>query len=227
MIKSPGGILLLILLLLTAHGGLFGQRKDFQTWHEVELDQELKNGIEFSTELEQRFRNNMSRHDQSMVTFAGEYDFTSYLSAATGMRILVTTNRESRVHTRYRVHADATGSYSLFDVDLSLRLRFQYGFEDFFYFSDFTSNGLSNRIRLKAAHHIFGTKFGVYATVESWGAFISNDGRFYKKIRYSAGTTYALNFRSEFSLRYILEDEFNQVNPLQSYILVFGFAYHL
>ncbi|MCK4750602.1 MAG: hypothetical protein KAT15_26270, partial [Bacteroidales bacterium] len=98
---------------------------------------------------------------------------------------------------------------------------------DFFYFSDFTSNGLSNRIRLKAAHHIFGTKFGVYATVESWGAFISNDGRFYKKIRYSAGTTYALNFRSEFSLRYILEDEFNQVNPLQSYILVFGFAYHL
>ena len=47
------------------------------------------------------------------------------------------------------------------------------------------------------------------------------------KMRYSAGAGYALNFRSELSIRYILEGEINVANPLQSHILVFGFSHSL
>jgi hypothetical protein len=46
-------------------------------------------------------------------------------------------------------------------------------------------------------------------------------------MRYSGGVEYALNFSSSLTLRYILEDEFNVKDPLQSHILLAGFAYTL
>jgi hypothetical protein len=41
------------------------------------------------------------------------------------------------------------------------------------------------------------------------------------------GTQFALNFRSEFDLSYVIEDEFNRVNPLLSHIVVIGYSYKL
>jgi len=215
------------LLLVTANGSLSGQRKDFQTWYEVEVDKGLKYGIDLSAEFEQRFMNNSTRYDRTQVTLVAEYDLKDYLRTAGGLRFLLASDNESNVRTRYRIHADATGSHSLYDVDLSMRIRFQYGFEDMIYFSDISDNSFVNRYRLKAAHHFFGTRIGVSASLESWGLFGSKDGRFFKRMRYVAGASYDLNFRSEFSLRYILEDEFNQVNPLTSHILVFGYSHSL
>ena len=227
MTRTSRGILLLALLLATATGSLSGQRKDFQTWYEAEVDKGLKNGIDLSAEFEQRFKSNSTRYDRTLVTLVAEYDLKNYLSTAGGLRFLLASDNESRVRPRYRIHTDATGSYSLYDVALSLRVRFQYGFEEMIYSNDISDNSFVNRYRLKAAHHFFGTRIGVSASLESWGVFGSNDGRFFKRVRYVAGASYDLNFRSEFSLRFILEDEFNQVNPLTSHILVFGYSHSL
>jgi len=46
-------------------------------------------------------------------------------------------------------------------------------------------------------------------------------------MRYSGGVEYALNFSSSLTLRYMLEDEFNMKDPLQSRILLAGFAHTL
>jgi hypothetical protein len=211
MIRSGGAALLMLLFLLPAGDGLYGQRRDFQSWFEVEVEKDLKNGIDLSAEIEQRFESNSTRYDRSLLTLAAGYDLGDYLKASGGARMLMVADREMNLHPRYRVHADATGSLKLLDADLSLRVRFQYGFEEFIYFTDFIDNNLMNRV-------------GLFASAESWGMFQSRDGRFFKRMRYSAGGSYAVSFRSEFSLRYILEDEFNQVNPLQSHILVVGYA---
>jgi hypothetical protein len=227
MTRTSRWILLMAFLLATATGSLSGQRKDFQTWYEAEVDKGLKNGIDLSAEFEQRLKNNSTRYDRTLVTLAAEYDLKDYLSTAGGLRMLLVSDNESGVHPRYRIHADARGSYSLYDVALSLRVRFQYGFEEMIYSNDIGDNSFMNRYRLKAAYHFFGTRIGVFTSLESWGLFGSNNGRFFKKMRYVAGASYELNFRSEFSLRYILEDEFNQVNPLTSYILVFGYSHSL
>jgi hypothetical protein len=224
MIRSGGAALLMLLFLLPAGDGLYGQRRDFQSWFEVEVEKDLKNGIDLSAEIEQRFESNSTRYDRSLLTLAAGYDLGDYLKASGGARMLMVADREMNLHPRYRVHADATGSLKLLDADLSLRVRFQYGFEEFIYFTDFIDNNLMNRVRLKGAYHIFGTRIGLFASAESWGMFQSRDGRFFKRMRYSAGGSYTVSFRSEFSLRYILEDEFNQVNPLQSHILVVGYA---
>jgi len=225
MIRGIRTILLLFLLLFTAVGvSLHAQQKDFQSWYEAQLKTGLKNGINISGELEQRFRNNSLQYDRTFVTLAASYAPLDYLKTGGGMRFLMASDREGVLSPRYRIHADATGKYTLGGVDLSLRARIQYGFEDFLYFSDLRDNVLVGRTRLKAGYRVYGTRLKLFASLEPWGLFHSLDGRFFKKIRYSAGVSYRMSFQSELGLRFILENEFNQTRPLQSNILVLGYS---
>jgi len=219
--------LLLLSLTFLVPVGLQGQQKDFQSWWEFSIDKGFDNGIDLSGEIEQRFKNNSLQYDRSLVTVAGEYDIKKYLEVAAGFRAFLDSDRELQLNAKYRVHMDVTGSHSLSRYDLSLRARFQYGFEDIFDPAYSGGNNFVNRYRLKVANHIFGTRFGWFATVESWHLLSDQPNRLFYKMRYSAGVEYALNFKSEFTVRYILEDELNVANPLQAHILVFGFSHSL
>ncbi len=231
MVKMISGkrniLLIMVLLALSAGGTLFGQQKDFQTWFEAELKKGLKNGIDLSGEFEQRFSNNSMQYDRTLLTVSASYDPLDYLSAGGGFRFLTAADREGNLQPGFRIHADATGKYKWSVVDFSLRVRFQYGFEEFIYFASLSENAFVNRYRAEAAYHIFGTRFDVFASVEPWGLINSYDGRFFKRIRYTAGLTCNVNFQSKVGFRYILEDEFNKVNPMQSHILVFSYFYDL
>lgn len=227
MTIKPWKILLLLLLLWRTGGEILAQQKDFQTWWEFSLDKGLDNGIDLSGEVEQRFRNNSLQYDRTLVTLSAAYELMDYLEVAGGFRAVVVSNRELQLRTKYRMHMDATGKYTLSGFDLSLRARLQYGFEDLFYSGIPGSNNLVNRFRGKVAYHIFGTRLDWFATVESWHLYSNVPGALFYKMRYSAGVQFTPNFRSRFTLRYILEDEFNVKNPLQSHVLVLGYNYKL
>jgi hypothetical protein len=225
MIRRSGIPYALVALALLAGSSLYGQRKDFNSWYVVEVSSGLKSGIGLSAEFEQRLKNNSTSYDRTMLTLGADYGLADFLKVAAGARVLMVSDRESRITPEYRLHADATGRTRIWDVDLSFRARIQYGFEDFPYFNMFSDNTLVNRYRLKAAYHIFGTPVELFGTAEIWGRIASPDGLFFKKMRYSAGLYYNVNYQSELGLTYILEDEFNQVNPLQSHIIVLSYHY--
>lgn len=226
-IKPGKYILILFTFSLLIPAELLGQQKDFQSWWEFTIDKGLDNGFELSGELEQRFKNNSLQYDRTLVTVAGEYDIKDYLNVAAGFRAMLDSDKEMQLNAKYRTHADATGSYSLSSFDLSLRVRFQYGFADIFFPPYIGDNNFANRNRVKVAHHVFGTRFGWFAMVESWHLLGNQSNHLFYKMRYSAGVEYALNFRSELMIRYMLEDELNVVNPMQSHIVVFGFSHSL
>jgi hypothetical protein len=172
---------LLIFIVLQASGtGLAGQQKDFQSWYEASLVKGLKNGLDLSGELELRLDGNSSRYDRSMFTLGAGYDLNDYLGVAGGVRMLMVADKESRINPQYRIHADVLGKSALGGVDLSLRVRFQYGFEEFIYFNDLRYNSLVNRVRVKAAYHIFGTRFKIFGSAESWGLMTDNNGHFFR-----------------------------------------------
>jgi hypothetical protein len=213
------------ILALSGAGNLYGQQKDFQSWYELELNAGLKNGIDLSLEAEQRFENNSLQYDRSVLTLSADYDLTGWFNAALGVRGLVRMNRERRLMPQYRIHADATLEHDISVFDCSLRSRLQYGFDEMDILRDAGGSKLVSRNRLEAKHHIFGTRIDVSASVESWHLLSGSPLRSFYKMRYSAGIGYMLGFRSDVSLRYILEDEFNVTDPLQSHILVVGFSY--
>jgi hypothetical protein len=225
MIKRTGIFLGLSVIFAMS---LSGQTKDFQIWLEAKFQKDLNKDLGISAELGQRFRDNSTKYDRTLLTLDANYDLGKYRSAGFavggGVRFIMASNQESAISPRYRVHADATGEIGVKDVDLSLRVRFQYGFEEFTYFTSVRDNTFLNRYRLKAEYHIFGTRFSVDGYLEPWGLITGNRGRFFRRMRYSAGVSYTLDFVSELSFRYILEDEFNQVDPMRTTILVFGYT---
>ncbi len=228
MIKSFRNIWVpIVLLALSAGGIVYGQQKDFQSWFGAEVQKGLKNGMDLSGEFEQRFNNNSMQYDRTLLTLSASFDPLDFLSAGGGIRLLTAADREGNLQPGYRIHADASGKHTWAGVDFSLRVRLQYGFEEFIYFADISDNAFVNRYRVKASHHIFGTRFEVFGSAEAWGLLNNLDGRFFKRMRYSAGGSYQLNFQSNLGLSYILEDEFNRVNPMQSHILVFSYFYNL
>jgi len=227
MIKARTFYCYLFFLALFASSDLHGQTKDFMTWYEAEFDMDLNKKMDLSAEIEQRFRNNSMSYDRTLLTFMTRYDITDFLDVAGGVRAFLTTDEERKLETKYRLHLDARGSHSLGGVDLSLRIRMHYGIDNLNEIDLISSNNLFYRNRLEADYHIFGTRMGVFASVESYHLLSGNPPRRFNKMRYKVGTNYALNLKSELSLRYMLEDEFNVVDPLQAHILVFGYCMKL
>ena len=206
---------------------LYGQQKDFGSWWEFEMSGRLKNDLKLTGELEQRFKENSLQSDRTLLTLGGEYNVLDYLNLAAGIRTIFITDPESRLHTRFRIHTDATGHYDFDRTELSFRLRFQYGFEDIFFIGYFSENNFVSRQRIKAAHDFFGTRLGIFGSLENWIRFDDRYGRPLYKIRLVAGTQYSIGRQSRISLRYIFENEFNSVNPLQIHVLALGYSYRL
>ena len=204
---------------------LSAQQKDFQSWWEIALDKDLGKNFELSGEFEQRFRNNSLQYDRSQISLAGEYGINKYLDIAAGARTVLANSRELRLNIKYRLHVEATGKYSAAGFDLSLRVRLQYGFEDLFDPAFEGRNNFGNRFRLKVSRHIFGTRIDWFASTESWSLLNDNSGILFYKMRYAAGVQYNLSFDSQVNVSYLLEDEFNIRDPLQSYILVIGYSH--
>jgi hypothetical protein len=219
--------LIFIFILFLSAPVLYGQQKDFGSWWEFEMDGRLKNNIKLSGELEQRFKENSLQFDRTLLTLGGEYNVLDYLNLAVGIRTIFITDPESRLHTRFRIHTDATGFYDFDRTELSFRLRFQYGFEDIFFIGYFSENNFVSRQRIKVAHDIFGTRLGIFGSLENWIRFDDRYGRPLYKIRLVAGTQYNLGRQSKIRLRYIFENEFNSVNPLQIHVLALGYSYRL
>jgi hypothetical protein len=216
MIKQTG-ILAVILLILPLC--LQAQRKDLETRYSLDIRKSLDRGPDLALELEQRFRYNSSLYDRTQLTLAAAYDLNRHLEVAAGVRGLVVQTRETGLQPRYRIQTDATGSGALGPLDLSLRVRFQYGFDDLSQFGAYGVNAVVNRYRFKTTYPIFGTRFTLDASAESWGLLTRNQGRFFRRMRYTAGAIYRLDFTSSILLRYMLEDEFNRANPAQTHIV--------
>jgi len=213
------------LIFLPAAADLQGQVEDFQSWWELQVNKEISGRLDLNGELEQRFKNNSTQYSRTLLTLSASYDLLDYLRIRGGARTIFVMDREQQLHTRYRLNLDGVGMYDLSGFDLSLRIRLQYGFDDFVVLRYINFNTLVIRNRLKVANHIYGTRFGWFASVESWhGSTRESQWRGFA-MRYSAGARFSPNFTSRYSLRYILEDEFNVANPRQLHVVVLGYEY--
>lgn len=214
-----------VLLFFSGTILLQGQVRDFQSWWEVELNKKISDRWALEGEVEQRFKNNSLQYSRTLFTLGASFDLMDFLTLGGGVRNIFVMDREQNLHARYRSHLDLTANHDLSGFSFSLRTRLQYGFGDFSALREFSLNTLVNRNRLKATYHVFGTKFDFFASVESWHDTNTVYGWITYTIRYTAGTRFSPNFRSRFSLRYFLEDEFNLPDPRQFHVLVLGYNY--
>jgi len=152
-------ILVCVLLYFIGAATLQGQTRDFQSWWELELNKKITGRLDLNGEFQQRFRNNSLQYDRSMMTVGASYDALDYLKLGGAARLALVMDGE-QLQIRYRIHLNATGDYDILGFDLSLRLRFQYGFEEFSALNYFSANAVVERNKLKVQRHIYGTRVG-------------------------------------------------------------------
>jgi hypothetical protein len=223
--------LLVILLVVLFPGSsamdLFGQLSDFNSWFEINLARQLGERVELSTELEQRFSQNSSRFERSMVTLTADYRIREFLGVAGGGRLMVMADEEGDASPRYWFHADVKGKRGMEQMDLSIRIRMQYSFREVSGAAMVSDNQLVNRVMGTLGYQPGNADLGLFASLESWALFYSGNNHFFNRVRYSAGVTYDFTARAEVGLRYILEDEFNQEDPVSSHIVVINYSQEL
>jgi hypothetical protein len=224
-IRRTGIVLAAGLLFLPLF--LRGQERDYQSWYEFTLDYRFSNGLDLAGEIGQRFRDNFMQYDRTLLTISAGYDLNDYLEVGGGFRGFVRSNKEFELRTGFRIHADVELSPDWEQTSVSLRNRLQYGFDEFLLLSDLGENNLADRTRLQLGHRFFGSRFSFVGSLESWYAITGKSDRKFYRMRYSGGLGYMIDFRSNLTFRYILENEINTNDPILVHIFMAGYSYSL
>jgi len=225
MIRLHGRFRWMIILFFGALPFLSGQDRDFQSWWELAFDKGLGSRFELEGELEQRFNQNSLRYNQSMVTLSLDYQLFDFLRISGGFRTLLDSDRERQLSLRYRLHSDVRAEKKMGAFEIDLRTRLQYGVEDVGEYANLEQNDLVWRNRLRLSQHIFGTRWDWFLSLESWHLLSPSPLPSFYQMRYAAGFMFRPGFRSRFSIRYMLDDEFQRSAPDQDHILVLGYHY--
>ncbi|PID92301.1 MAG: hypothetical protein CSA96_03935 [Bacteroidetes bacterium] len=221
MTKRATNSILLFMLLLFAPAR--AQHRDFRPWFAYGLETRLEGGTWLSAEIGQRFRQNGLAYDRSLVTLKATRSLNSWLDASAGVRALMVRGRETGLHSRYRLQADLRAGQSWTDLRADLRLRAQYGFDSWSFVLHRGGNAFVIRTRLKCNYRIFGTRFGLKATVEPYFRLSASPNPGLSVLRLGSGLFYNTTARGRLSIDFMREAGLNRANPLRAYILQIGY----
>lgn len=203
------------------------QYSDFKVWSSIEVSTDLTKDLKADLEIGQRFKENSSRYDRSLVTGSLEYNVFGDFDIQAGYRFLVVQDDEMNIESRYRLHGDIKWKYRLDAFTFRLKERIQYGFDDLSAINESRSNKVTNRSKLGLEYSIFGSPIALYSSYELFIGLNNPDGIFPSAHRANAGVKYTLTPRLDMDLSYMLDKEVNRVNPLTSHIALIGLSYKL
>lgn len=200
------------------------QETDFQTRFEGEFEKKFDK-FDLGLSVEQLFKENSLRYDRTMFTLVGQVDLYKDLSLNAGLRWQLVQDLELEVESRFRINIDLNYKWNIGLFYIGLRGRTQYGFDDQVLYKYFRNNKLVTRLKLEAGYHIFGTRITPSAGVEPYLHLNAYDGAQFSKMRYYAGVKYDLNNSNSLELKWLFEDEFNTVYPMNASIIWITYKY--
>lgn len=220
-----GGVTISILLFTGA--SLSGQYSDFRLWTGLEISKKLNNKLDAKLDLGQRFKDNSTRYDRSLVTASLRYEPVKDFEIRGGYRYILLKDKRLNLVSRYRINLDAVYSYDIGELSMSFKERVQYGFDDLNSIDYLYVNKLTSRTRAEASYHIFSTPLSMFASYELFISLNRQDFGLPLVHRYKAGLSYDLSFKNSIEIAYILDNEVNSVNPLRSHILSISYSLDL
>jgi predicted porin len=204
---------------------LYSQNQDFRSWWNVDVSTDINKDLAASFKLGQRFRSNSLQFDRSLATFALEVDLPKGFSAEGGIRYILLKDDGRNFVSRYRIHGDISYSHRFDRLRIAFRERVQYGFDDLNSIDDYSSNKLTNRNRASVKYDIFGIPFSLQASYEIFLAIGGEEKLLISDHRIRAGFEYKISQNTDLDVYYLLDQEVNRNDPLQSHILLVTLGY--
>ncbi len=215
--KLLKNIALFLLVVSTGFSGL-SQQKDFQIWSGAAISKEFNKKLTLGAELQSRFENNASQIGTYFTEFSAKYVFADWYKPGVNYRL-----------TRW---GEGFGANQRFDIDNTLRfkakderfyIRFRWQRE--FYRGVLAEDDL--RFRIKYAHK-FSKKFRMSLASEHFYTWEYDEGfANWGRQRYTAGMEYEFAKKNSFELFYRFQNDLNQANPDNEFIIGIGYELEL
>lgn len=222
---SSRSYIVVLLFFLFCSSALIAQESDLKLRTAISVDTDLPFNFDGAVELQQRFKENISRYDRTMMTVNLGHGIAKGLKAELGYRLIILENKYLEYETKYRLNADLRYKHKLFDVEFKVRTRLQFGYEGNLIGSNYYDNNFVSRTVFGASYHITRTRFSPYINYELFYTLNELNGDRFNTTRLVGGCGIAISKSSELDVYYIFENEFNVYLPKDAYILGLAYSY--
>lgn len=223
-----GSFIVFVLCVIVFDQNVSGQYNDAQIWENVSVDKNLFRKWNLHFNHEGRIVDNASRFVYGYADLGLSYKFKKSLKFSADY-VIVFKNTDKRSSVRHQWYLDYTYKHKLGQLEMAWRNMFQQQVQDI-YSSDFGAipdNYLRNKFTFT-----YNFKKGFLYNVKPYLATefyyrVSNhdkDGYGFKRNRYYVGAFYTINKNAEVELYYLVEKNYNIIDPPTNYIAGIGFS---
>ncbi|MBN2814271.1 MAG: DUF2490 domain-containing protein [Bacteroidales bacterium] len=217
----------LTLLLTLFLPCLKAQQRDFQVWPSVGLNLEIVKNLELEIEEEVRFRENATLIDRQVNDLSLNYRFNRYFKAGLNYRLEAQWVNADDYNWRNGFSGDLSLRMQPARFTLAYRLRLQSLKVERFRNETAFSGGYRHRHKIEAEYDIQGVPLVPFASGELFIEQKTGAGAETSALRLWIGLEYRYRKLHRFNIRYGIDREYNQTDPLTAYLLAFGYSLHL
>lgn len=217
-------IFLAVLIIGFVCQDAIAQQQDFQARLGLETSGDINKKWAWEVYAGQRWKQNLSLADKSIVQPSISYQALDFLSLGVGYRMSWVYDSDENTRFHQRFHTNLAFKYKIDRLKLRYRSRLQYGFYDYNTNDGFRSNALVHRGKFEASYQPFGTRIKPYAALEYFHQFYETESRSFVKTRYILGLEYQFT-DCYIDAFYQIDKEVNIANPMTEFILGFKVGY--
>jgi hypothetical protein len=203
-------------------GCLWAQRQaDFEAWTGIALRKDLPKGFAASVEWQSRFDNNANKFKRNYLYANADYKIKKWLFVLVQYRF--STNHFSDAQ-RFRAGINFKTKFKRFSFANRIVYQQQYGFLNEEWISEFgPSRALRNRLQIG---YSITKKIGL--TLSGEPSWTMESGSFsLRRIRYMTALNFDLPKKFNLRLFYLVQPDYNRVNPSLNYVGGLSIAYDL
>ena len=219
---------LLVLAALPAISQTTVVTRDLEVWSALGLETKLHDNFKLSMNQEFRLWQNAQQVDQYFTEVAGKYyAFDKHLRFGLGYRYIRDNNVENGYQNEQRWALDAEYRHKVNRLTLGYRLRSTNRND----VGETTAEGdvpkKNLRLRLYSKYNIKNWKLDPYASVELFRQYESGTDPFYRKLRFTVGTSKKVVPGGTLRGFYRVERDWSEALPNTTGIVGIGFTYKL
>jgi hypothetical protein len=217
---------LIAVFLFAGLNTLHAQQKDFQYWTSAQAELGVWGNLDILAEEEIRFRENCSQLDRQINDLGISYRFNKYLKTSLYYRLSANWKNPGYHEWRQGFYADLSLRYGTGRFRFGYRARFQSARIDLNRNEDRFFNEAVDRHKVTIEYNIQSLPLSPFVEGELF-FLMQNRQNNLSDYRAWIGMTYALGKMHKFSLKYGIDRELMESDPLTSYIIALNYTLNL
>jgi hypothetical protein len=205
----------------------FAQNTDLRARVGASFSFDISNNLGASVEVEQRFKNNMAAYDKTLIEPDIHYNINKKVRIGFAWRTMYDTSERGYYSLKHRGSGYLRYRIAISDFDFRIKSSLQYGVDDLTTSMLSTNNNLINRNALTLRYNWFGKPITPEIGCELYYHMNNPRGSIINQFRMKAGIEYRVNKKTDITLYYLFDNEFNIAHPTDSHVLGLFCSYKL